>query len=80
MTVSSPRPSEKKAIPNSEQRASPRNIALWTTYDIANTIFSMGIVSVTILRFVQLQGMKEGVFPIRLLTSWGTLLWQHRTL
>ncbi|MFW9917023.1 MAG: MFS transporter [Candidatus Thorarchaeota archaeon] len=61
MTVSSPQSSEKKTTPIGEQRASPRNIALWTTYDIANTIFSMGIVSVTILRFVQLQGMKEGL-------------------
>lgn len=52
MTVPSPQPLEK---------ATARNIALWTTYDIANTIFSMGIVSVTILRFVQLQGMKEGL-------------------
>ena len=28
-------------------RATPLNIALWTTYDIANTIFSMEIVADT---------------------------------
>lgn len=36
------------------------NIALWTTYDIANTIFSMGIVSMTILQFGTLLGMMNG--------------------
>ena len=33
---------------------------LWTTYDIANTIFSMGIVSMTILQYGTLLGMQNG--------------------
>ena len=55
-----PTPLKSNISLSGQDRATRFNIALWTTYDIANTIFSMVIVSVTILRFVQLQGMKEG--------------------
>ncbi|MHA1236506.1 MAG: MFS transporter [Candidatus Hodarchaeales archaeon] len=36
------------------------NVLAWTTYDIANTIFSMGIVSMTVLQYVTLLGMSSG--------------------
>lgn len=36
------------------------NVLLWSTYDIANTIFSMGIVSMTVLQYGTLLGMKNG--------------------
>ena len=36
------------------------NIFAWTTYDIANTIFSMGIVSMTVLQYFTLLGMSNG--------------------
>jgi len=36
------------------------NVLAWTTYDIANTIFSMGIVSMTVLQYITLLGMSSG--------------------
>ncbi|MFX1545561.1 MAG: MFS transporter [Promethearchaeota archaeon] len=36
------------------------NVLLWSTYDIANTVFSMGIVSMTILQYGTLLGMLNG--------------------
>ncbi|MFX1253702.1 MAG: MFS transporter [Promethearchaeota archaeon] len=40
--------------------ASKLNVLLWSTYDIANTIFSMGIVSMTVIQYVTLLGMYNG--------------------
>jgi UMF1 family MFS transporter len=37
------------------------NVLLWTTYDIANTIFSMGIVSMTVLQYGTILGMLNGI-------------------
>jgi UMF1 family MFS transporter len=50
------------AIKMSEQiiTTSKLNIMMWTTYDIANTIFSMGIVSMTVLQYGTLMGMLNG--------------------
>ncbi|MFW9997182.1 MAG: MFS transporter [Candidatus Odinarchaeota archaeon] len=45
----------------STKDASKINIFLWTTYDIANTVFSMGIVSMTVLQFITILGMQEGM-------------------
>ncbi|MFW9904923.1 MAG: MFS transporter [Candidatus Thorarchaeota archaeon] len=39
---------------------SKMNVILWTTYDIANTVFSMGIVSMTVLQYGTLLGMLNG--------------------
>ncbi|MFX0208425.1 MAG: hypothetical protein ACFFDT_20750 [Candidatus Hodarchaeota archaeon] len=36
------------------------NILMWTTYDIANTVFSMGIVSMTVLQYGTLLEMFNG--------------------
>ncbi|MHA2225694.1 MAG: MFS transporter [Candidatus Hodarchaeales archaeon] len=36
------------------------NVFIWTTYDIANTIFSMGIVSMTVLQYGTILGMLNG--------------------
>ena len=36
------------------------NVMLWSTYDIANTIFSMGIVSMTIIQYGTIMGMMNG--------------------
>lgn len=36
------------------------NVLLWSTYDIANTVFSMGIVSMTVLQYGTLLGMLNG--------------------
>ncbi|MFX0151596.1 MAG: MFS transporter [Candidatus Hodarchaeota archaeon] len=36
------------------------NVLMWTTYDIANTVFSMGIVSMTVLQYGTLLGMFNG--------------------
>lgn len=36
------------------------NVFMWTTYDIANTVFSMGIVSMTVLQYGTLLGMLNG--------------------
>ncbi|UCG90355.1 MAG: MFS transporter, partial [Candidatus Heimdallarchaeota archaeon] len=36
------------------------NVLLWSTYDIANTVFSMGIVSMTVLQYGTLLGMWNG--------------------
>jgi len=44
-----------------ETKTSMRNVLLWSTYDIANTIFSMGIVSMTILQYSTLLGMQSGL-------------------
>ncbi|MHA1513220.1 MAG: MFS transporter [Candidatus Hodarchaeales archaeon] len=41
-------------------QTSKLNIYAWTTYDIANTIFSMGIVSMTVLQYITLLGMSSG--------------------
>ncbi|MHA2138667.1 MAG: MFS transporter [Candidatus Hodarchaeales archaeon] len=41
-------------------KTSKMNVMLWTTYDIANTIFSMGIVSMTVLQYGTLLGMLNG--------------------
>ncbi|MFX1511629.1 MAG: MFS transporter [Promethearchaeota archaeon] len=47
--------------PNSlEIRTNWRNIVLWTTYDSGNTVFSMGIVSMTVLQYFELLGMQSG--------------------
>ena len=42
-------------------KTSKLNILAWTTYDIANTVFSMGIVSMTILQYGTLLGMINGL-------------------
>jgi len=42
-------------------QTSKLNVLTWTTYDIANTIFSMGIVSMTVLQYVTLLGMSSGL-------------------
>ncbi|MHA2304685.1 MAG: MFS transporter [Candidatus Hodarchaeales archaeon] len=42
-------------------KTSKLNIMMWTTYDIANTIFSMGIVSMTVLQYGTLLGMANGL-------------------
>jgi UMF1 family MFS transporter len=44
----------------SQIKTSKVNVFLWSTYDIANTIFSMGIVSMTILQYSTLLGMQSG--------------------
>ncbi len=36
------------------------NVVAWTMYDIANTVFSMGIVSLTILHYGIILGMQQG--------------------
>ncbi|MFX0092092.1 MAG: MFS transporter [Candidatus Hodarchaeota archaeon] len=41
--------------------ASTKNVLLWSMYDLANTIFSMGIVSLTVVKFFTLLGMKQGL-------------------
>ncbi len=41
-------------------KTSKLNVLTWTTYDIANTIFSMGIVSMTVLQYGTLLGMLNG--------------------
>ena len=41
-------------------QTSKLNVYAWTTYDIANTIFSMGIVSMTVLQYITLLGMSSG--------------------
>jgi len=42
-------------------KTSKFNIFMWTTYDIANTVFSMGIVSMTVLQYGTLLGMINGM-------------------
>jgi len=42
-------------------KTSKVNVLLWTTYDIANTVFSMGIVSMTVLQYGTLLGMMNGL-------------------
>ena len=45
-----------------EKKQSTRgNILLWSMYDLANTIFSMGIVSLTVIKFFTLLGMQQGM-------------------
>ena len=41
-------------------QTSKLNVYAWTTYDIANTIFSMGIISMTVLQYITLLGMSSG--------------------
>ena len=36
------------------------NVLFWTMYDVANTIFSMGIVSLTIIHYGEILGMQNG--------------------
>ncbi|MHA2174210.1 MAG: MFS transporter [Candidatus Hodarchaeales archaeon] len=45
---------------NTVKLTSKMNILAWTTYDIANTIFSMGIVSMTVLQYFTRLGMING--------------------
>ncbi len=43
------------------KRSARENILLWSMYDLANTIFSMGIVSLTVIKFFTLLGMQQGL-------------------
>ncbi len=43
------------------KRSTRGNILLWSMYDLANTIFSMGIVSLTVIKFFTLLGMQQGM-------------------
>ena len=42
-------------------RSTRGNVLLWSMYDLANTIFSMGIVSLTVIKFFTLLGMQQGM-------------------
>ena len=44
----------------SDQATSKLNVFIWSSYDIANTIFSMGIVSMTVLQYGTILGMLNG--------------------
>ncbi|MFX0087122.1 MAG: MFS transporter [Candidatus Hodarchaeota archaeon] len=44
-----------------DKRSNFRNNLLWSMYDLANTIFSMGIVSLTVIKFFTLLGMQQGM-------------------
>jgi len=59
-------------IENPKIRNYKLNVVLWSTYDIANTIFSMGIVSMSILQMSELLGLKAGL-------SFGTAHWWGST-
>ncbi len=43
------------------KRSTRGNILLWSMYDLANTVFSMGIVSLTVIKFFTLLGMQQGL-------------------
>ncbi len=43
------------------KRSTRGNVLLWSMYDLANTIFSMGIVSLTVIKFFTLLGMQQGL-------------------
>ncbi|MHA2364353.1 MAG: MFS transporter [Candidatus Hodarchaeales archaeon] len=49
------------SIPANEIPYSRSNTMAWTMYDIANTVFSMGIISLTLIHYGEILGMKNGL-------------------
>lgn len=44
-----------------KEKSDKKNVLLWSMYDLANTIFSMGIVSLTVIKYFTLLGMSNGL-------------------